>query len=59
MDTLQLGKIRTAIEDYYFCNLDGTLVKFVEEDGSVEFPKVKERLILINLLGLWKKLKLE
>ena len=34
-------------------------MKVVEEDGSVEFPKVKETLILINLLGLWKKLKLE
>jgi hypothetical protein len=59
MDALELGKIRTAIEDYYFpAILDGTLsVKFVEEDGSVEFPKVKERPDLDQFIRLMEKAK--
>lgn len=59
MDSLDLPKIRTAIEDYYFpAIIDGNLaVKFVDEDGSVEFPRVRERKDLDQFIRLVEKAK--
>jgi hypothetical protein len=60
MDSLDLGKIKTAIEDFYFpAIIEGTLlVEFKDEDGSVEFPEVLNRSDLDQFVRLYKKIKL-
>ena len=59
VSALDLSALKRAVEDYYFpAIINGDLsVKFIEEDGSIDFPRPEERNDLDQFVRLTKTAK--